>query len=74
MYLVLGHDQDDDGFILYESRAICYYIASKYSNQGTPLLPTGIEANALYQQAVFVESSHFHQHIIQAGKETYYRQ
>ena len=25
-----------------------------------PLLPTGIQNNALYQQAVFVELSHFH--------------
>jgi len=60
---------DDDGFIIYESRAICYYIASKYSNQGTPLLPTGIKANALYQQAVFVETSHFNEHALLAAKE-----
>jgi len=64
---------DDDGFILYESKAICYYIASKYPYQGTPLLPTGIEANALYQQAVFVELSHFHQHGLLVGKEVLYK-
>jgi len=62
---------DDDGFILYETRAICYYIASKYSDQGTPLLPVGLEANALYQQAVFVELSHFDQHFNEATKELY---
>ena len=74
IYLVLGLDQDDDGFILYESRAICYYIASKYLDQGTSLLPIGVQANALYQQAVFVELSHFHQHGFLAVKEILARQ
>jgi len=60
---------DDDGFILYESKAIAYYIASKYANQGTPLLPTGIKANALYQQAVFAQVSHFDWHVLQGGIE-----
>ena len=51
---------------------MCYYIALKYSNQGTPLLPPGLqlEANALYQQAVFVELNHFHQHGFLAASET----
>ena len=61
--------QDDDGFILYESRAICYYIASKYADQGPSLLPTGIKANALYQQAVFTEISHFNEHALAAARE-----
>jgi glutathione S-transferase len=65
---------DDDGFILYESRAICYYIAAKYPDQGTPLLPTGLQANALYQQAVFVEASHFHGHAFAAAREIFYSQ
>jgi len=62
---------DDDGFILYESRAICYYIASKYPNQGTSLLPTGLQANALHQQAVSVEAFQFHHHAIQAIREIF---
>ena len=70
----MGLDQDDDGFILYESRAICHYLALKYPNQGTPLLPIGIQANALYQQAVFVELLHFYQHGYSAAKETYGKQ
>ena len=56
IYLVLGRWR----FHPLKSKAICYYIASKYANQGTPLLPTGVEANALYQQAVFVELNHYH--------------
>ena len=71
--LVLGLDQDDDGFIVYESRAICYYIASKYPNQGTALLPTGLKGSTLYQQAVFVEVSHFNAHANQAAQEMIYK-
>ena len=66
-------DQDDDGFIVYESRAICYYIASKYPNQGTSLLPTGLKASTLYQQAVFVEAFHINEHANQAMDEMIYK-
>jgi len=50
---------DDDGFILYESRAIAQYIATKYANQGTPLIPTELKANALFHQAASVTTGHF---------------
>ena len=65
--------QDDDGFILYESKAICYYIASKYADQGTQLLPTGLKANVLYQQAVFAQVSHFDEHTLAIVKEIVYK-
>ena len=48
---------DDDGFILYESRAICRYIAAKYRDQGIPLLPDpeDLKATALFEQAASIE-------------------
>lgn len=51
--------QDDDGFVLYESRAITHYIATKYANQGTPLIPTDLKKNALYQQGLSIEVTSF---------------
>ncbi|KAF8072245.1 glutathione S-transferase [Lyophyllum atratum] len=50
---------DDDGFILYESRAIARYIAAKYADQGTKLIPTGLKENALFEQACSIEQSNF---------------
>ncbi|KAL3481473.1 glutathione S-transferase [Aspergillus californicus] len=46
------------GFTLYESRAICKYLATKYS---LPLLPppSDVEATALFDQAQSVESLYF---------------
>jgi glutathione S-transferase len=51
--------QDDDGFILYESRAITRYLATKYADQGTKLIPTGVKECALYEQAASTEVSNF---------------
>ncbi|KAF9459960.1 glutathione S-transferase [Collybia nuda] len=50
---------DDDGFILYESRAICRYIVAKYPNEGPPLVPADPKANALFEQAASVEQNSF---------------
>ncbi|KAJ7125835.1 glutathione S-transferase [Mycena crocata] len=50
---------DDDGFILYESRAICRYLAEKYADRGPALVPTGLKEKALFEQAASVELATF---------------
>jgi glutathione S-transferase len=49
--------QDDNGFILYESRAICRYIAAKYPESN--LIPTDPKKNALFEQAASSEYANF---------------
>ncbi|TFK27958.1 glutathione S-transferase [Coprinopsis marcescibilis] len=50
---------DDDGFIIYESRAIARYIAEKYAGQGRELIPKDLKKKALFEQAASVEGSNF---------------
>jgi glutathione S-transferase len=50
---------------LYESRAICHYIATKYAGQGTPLIPWKLHENALFHQAASVELN-FNEHVEKA--------
>ncbi|KDR68523.1 hypothetical protein GALMADRAFT_256753 [Galerina marginata CBS 339.88] len=64
---------DDDGFILYESRAICYYIAAKYPNQGTPLIPSELKANALFMQACSTETQAFNDYAEKAVAEVVFK-
>lgn len=44
---------DDDGYLIFESRAICKYLARKYAGQGTKLIPTeeDLKAYGLFEQA-----------------------
>jgi glutathione S-transferase len=51
--------KDDDGFILYESRAIARYLIKKYPNQGTPLIPSDPKSEALFEQAASIEAFNF---------------
>ncbi|CAF2730004.1 unnamed protein product [Rotaria sp. Silwood2] len=50
---------DEDGFKIYESRAICRYLELKYKGKGTELIPKDIKAQGLFEQAASIETSYF---------------
>ncbi|RDX40995.1 glutathione S-transferase C-terminal-like protein [Lentinus brumalis] len=51
---------DDDGFKLFESRAICRYIALKYGGIGKLIPdPADVQKTALFEQAASIETSNF---------------
>jgi len=61
---------DDDGFILYESRAICRYLVTKCKS---PLIPSDLKKNALFEQAASIEYSSFQPHAAEAAYEVLYK-
>ncbi|KAJ6611035.1 glutathione S-transferase [Mycena sp. CBHHK59/15] len=61
---------DDDGFILYENRAICRYVAEKYADRGPALIPTELKARALFEQAASIEYCNFFPAVLKIMTET----
>jgi glutathione S-transferase len=49
--------EDDDGWLLYESRAICRYIDAKLT--GPSLMPSDLRQRALVEQWISIETSNF---------------
>jgi glutathione S-transferase len=45
---------EDDGYFVFESRAMCKYIAKKYKSQGTKLIPDedDLEEYGLFEQVI----------------------
>ncbi|KAJ6523413.1 glutathione S-transferase [Mycena vulgaris] len=64
---------DDDGFILYESRAICRYLAEKYTARGFSLIPTDLKGKALFEQAASIEFASFYPQIMRVRTETFFK-
>ncbi|KAF5350661.1 hypothetical protein D9756_008527 [Leucocoprinus leucothites] len=51
---------EDNGFAMFESRAIARYLDEKYPNQGTQFFPKDLEKRALVDSAMYAEAfQHF---------------
>ncbi|MBH0005034.1 glutathione S-transferase N-terminal domain-containing protein, partial [Pseudoalteromonas sp. SWYJZ12] len=64
---------DDDGFILYESRAISRYLDAKFPDHGPKLLPTDLKKYALFEQAASVELNNFDPYASKAVSEIIFK-
>lgn len=64
MIVVSGYDASLADFSRTESRPICRYLATKYKDQGTKLLPdsTDLKAVALFEQWASVEKDNWDVH------------
>ncbi|KAJ6467067.1 glutathione S-transferase [Mycena vitilis] len=62
---------DEEGFMLCETRAICRYLAEKYADEGTHLIPTGLKEKALYEEAASFEVTNFYPPALKIGVEAY---
>ena len=67
-HLVEPAQVDEDGFILYESRAIARYLIAKYAPDNG-LIPRDLKKNALFEQAMSIESSNFAPNALSLGSE-----
>ncbi|KAF5350659.1 hypothetical protein D9756_008529 [Leucocoprinus leucothites] len=64
---------DDDGFILYESRAIARHIADKYTAKGPQLIPSDVHKRALLEQAISSEAFTWDRAAVPVLLETAYK-
>ncbi|KAJ7614853.1 glutathione S-transferase [Roridomyces roridus] len=66
---------EDDGFIVYESRAIARYLADKYADQdhGPRLIPvpTKVQERAVFEQGASVENVNFFPSVLKVIQEKF---
>ncbi|KLO14539.1 glutathione S-transferase [Schizopora paradoxa] len=61
---------EDDGFVLFESRAIARYLSAKYA--GGKLIPKGVRENAIFEQAACIEQADFDPYVSVLAHERVY--
>ncbi|CRG85567.1 hypothetical protein PISL3812_02614 [Talaromyces islandicus] len=66
---------EDDGVFIFESRAICKYIAKKYAAQGSKLVPDDADlvGYGLFEQACSIENNYFNDPAENLAYEVYFK-